>query len=290
MFAVARNDEPPHLLVPLDFGDASRAALARARELARSCRGRLTLLHVREERPLEATGLDAIRHLHDVLHRPSEPDSYLPRFGGPRTAVETAKQRPMEEARRRAVADSLEVAVAWRSGRPACEIVDYARQHAVDVIVLGVAPRRAARSTVLGPVADEVLRRAVCPVMTVRDLRAPEVTRAARVGARLAAGLATFNEQVRRTGRAAIVDPLAGWLRRARLAGSQASAAARRREAEGRPLEAALAARDDSTSEPPRARGGSNGEMAHRAPEGATAATTNDGTAPPHAATHRQAG
>lgn len=52
---------------------------------------------------------------------------------------------------------------------PADEILAYAKRHAVDVIVLGTHGRGRLATTLLGSVADTVVRRASCPVMIVRS-------------------------------------------------------------------------------------------------------------------------
>lgn len=51
---------------------------------------------------------------------------------------------------------------------PAEAIVSYAEEHDIDLIVLGTHGRRGLRRLLIGSVAEEVLRRASCPVLTVR--------------------------------------------------------------------------------------------------------------------------
>jgi nucleotide-binding universal stress UspA family protein len=47
-------------------------------------------------------------------------------------------------------------------------IVDYARDHDVDIIVMGTHGRGALGHLVMGSVAERVVRLAPCPVLTVR--------------------------------------------------------------------------------------------------------------------------
>ncbi|HEY5565258.1 MAG TPA: universal stress protein, partial [Rhodothermia bacterium] len=47
-------------------------------------------------------------------------------------------------------------------------ILRYARDHAIDIIVMGTHGRRGLRALVLGSVASEVVREARCAVLTVR--------------------------------------------------------------------------------------------------------------------------
>lgn len=54
-------------------------------------------------------------------------------------------------------------------GLPAIEIVRYAEQHAIDLIVLGRSPRRPAPSPSLGDTCDAVIRRANVPCLVVPE-------------------------------------------------------------------------------------------------------------------------
>jgi nucleotide-binding universal stress UspA family protein len=51
---------------------------------------------------------------------------------------------------------------------PAATIVDYARAHMIDLIVLGTHGRGAVAHMFMGNVAERVVRSAPCPVLTVR--------------------------------------------------------------------------------------------------------------------------
>src|SRR5262249_49264922 len=56
-----------------------------------------------------------------------------------------------------------------RPGNPATEIVHYAEEHDVDLIVMGTHGRGFVAHVVMGSVAEKVVRTAPCPVLTVRD-------------------------------------------------------------------------------------------------------------------------
>ena len=53
-------------------------------------------------------------------------------------------------------------------GPPATEIVRYAREHGIDLIVVGTHGRGPIRRAFVGSVAERVLREAACPVLIVR--------------------------------------------------------------------------------------------------------------------------
>jgi nucleotide-binding universal stress UspA family protein len=53
-------------------------------------------------------------------------------------------------------------------GRPATEIVDYAKGEHAEMIVMTTHGYRGVKHVLLGSTAEDVLRNATCPVLTVR--------------------------------------------------------------------------------------------------------------------------
>lgn len=53
-------------------------------------------------------------------------------------------------------------------GTPFVEIVRYAKEHNIDLIVLGTHGRSGLAHVLLGSVAERVVRKAACPVLTIR--------------------------------------------------------------------------------------------------------------------------
>jgi nucleotide-binding universal stress UspA family protein len=53
-------------------------------------------------------------------------------------------------------------------GSPIVEIVRYTREHEIDLIVIGTHGRTGLPHVLLGSVAENVVRKAGCPVLTVR--------------------------------------------------------------------------------------------------------------------------
>jgi nucleotide-binding universal stress UspA family protein len=66
------------------------------------------------------------------------------------------------------------VTVCYRDGVPHEEIIRYADQHQIDLIVMGTHGRRGLAHALLGSVAERVVRHARCPVLTVRQ-RTPDI-------------------------------------------------------------------------------------------------------------------
>ncbi|MBI3624772.1 MAG: universal stress protein, partial [Candidatus Rokubacteria bacterium] len=85
-----------------------------------------------------------------------------------------AKDRRREKAQlsaliRRLRPGRVKVSAVWREGHPATEIIKAAEELAVQVILMGTRRRSELEKAVLGSVATEVVRRAPCPVLTVRE-------------------------------------------------------------------------------------------------------------------------
>jgi nucleotide-binding universal stress UspA family protein len=146
------------ILVPVDFSDASRAALDYATDLARAVDGSLDLLHVWEApvyvtqaTPLES-GLTQTSLMEAVQTQAND---------GLHAFVLSAKQ-PGAPIR------SLEIEM----GAPASTICEYARSGRHDLIVMGTHGRTGIARVVIGSVAEHVVRLAPCPVLTVRHVQA----------------------------------------------------------------------------------------------------------------------
>jgi nucleotide-binding universal stress UspA family protein len=136
-----------NILVPYDFGPAAERALAWAANLLRTAgAGSLTLLHVVSSLP-PAGGVGL------VPIGPSPED-----FVGIETRLREAAARHGVEGRGRLLLE------------PTAEgaVIAEARAWPADVIVMGTHGRGAIGRALLGSVADHVIRRAECPVVTLR--------------------------------------------------------------------------------------------------------------------------
>ena len=66
-------------------------------------------------------------------------------------------------------ADDLQVIRRVAQGHPFVELVRYAKDNAIDLIVVGTHGRGAIAHILLGSVAEKVVRKAPCPVLVVRE-------------------------------------------------------------------------------------------------------------------------
>lgn len=56
-----------------------------------------------------------------------------------------------------------------RVGRPFVEIINYAKQQQIDLIIMGTHGRGGLTHVLMGSVTEKVVRKAPCPVLTVRS-------------------------------------------------------------------------------------------------------------------------
>lgn len=148
------------ILVPTDFSGTSEAALRYGVALARAFKAQLHLLHV-PEHPGEAAEIEYPIGLFENMQNAAND-----RLGHLLPEAEARELRPE---------------CAMRLGKPTDEIVRYAAEHEMDLIVMGTHGREGVTRAVLGSVAEKVVRRAPCPVLAVhnpeREFVMPEAKR-----------------------------------------------------------------------------------------------------------------
>jgi nucleotide-binding universal stress UspA family protein len=137
------------ILVPVDFSDCSLDALEYAAMVAQRTQASVRLLHVLE--PV-SYGLDFT--LPQVAKREEVRERMTDRLRGLASALQSGEM----------TAD-----YQLRGGMPADAIIEAAETEAVDLIVMGTHGRRGLSHTFWGSVAESVLRKAHCPVLTVRS-------------------------------------------------------------------------------------------------------------------------
>lgn len=144
------------ILYPTDFSNRSLVALPLALDLAKRYDAELHCLHVvdtEHEFFLEGGYIVPLM------------TEYPPEHG----RLEEAAGSQMDQFIALHMADfqgSLVKAVL--PGKPFVEIIRYAREHEIDLIVMGTHGHSALASMFLGSVAEKVVRKAPCAVLTVR--------------------------------------------------------------------------------------------------------------------------
>ncbi len=137
------------ILVPVDFSDCSLDAVGYAVVVAQQAKASLILLHV-----LEPVSYSLDFTLDQSQTRRVEAETWTKRL----EELVSSIQHP-----------TMQVTSQLRGGVPADSILDSAQTLLCDLIVMGTHGRRGISHTLSGSVAEAVLRKARCPVITVRS-------------------------------------------------------------------------------------------------------------------------
>jgi nucleotide-binding universal stress UspA family protein len=139
------------ILCPVDFSQPARSAMRLAADLSARFGAELTLFHAY---PLpgytlpEGSVLPSTKMLQDLA---DQAEAHLVAWKGEAEALGAGT-----------------VATAKSVGEPASEIAEVARRGGFDLVVVGTHGRTGLRHALLGSVAERVVRKVACPVLTVR--------------------------------------------------------------------------------------------------------------------------
>jgi nucleotide-binding universal stress UspA family protein len=138
------------ILCPIDHSDCSKEALKYAVSFAMKDEAKLYLLHIID-----------IRSFNDSLVAMSQqiPDE------------ETLEQLRMKllDCIPEDIRDDMDVEATVIQGIPFAEIISTAKEKEIDMIVIGSHGRTGISHMMLGSVPEKVVRKAPCPVLTVRQ-------------------------------------------------------------------------------------------------------------------------
>lgn len=141
------------ILYPTDFSELSLCALPHAIQFARDFDAELHCLHVVDESYQYWLGAG---------------DNVAPAVI-PMEDVRQSSQKQLDEfVEKHLAADRARVTVELVIGRPFVEIIRYSREKDIDMIVIATHGRGGLASVLLGSVAEKVVRKSPCPVLTVR--------------------------------------------------------------------------------------------------------------------------
>lgn len=142
--------EIEHILFPTDFSDYAANAVLYAIDFAKKFGSKVTVIH--------------------VLSPPTY--AVTPEFNVDLTKiqkqVEAASRGRVDELTERLSKEGIEVESLIEIGSPFAEIVKCARAKDVDLIVLSTHGHGAVKHMLLGSTAEKIVRKAPCPVLTIR--------------------------------------------------------------------------------------------------------------------------
>lgn len=136
------------ILFPTDFSESAENAARYAISLAKKYGGKLYIVHI------------------------VEPFTYTTDFGLDYSVqykeMEATARRLLDEFVTSIQRNNLNAEGVLLSGEPFVEIIKYAKREQVDLIVMGTHGRTGLEHMLLGSVAEKVVRKSPCPVLTVK--------------------------------------------------------------------------------------------------------------------------
>lgn len=142
-----------HVLVPTDFSETSDVALKYGKAFAAAFGATLHVVHVIEEPYGQPWAVEAYGFSLAALQ-----DEWIKEAKGRMEKILTDEERA-----------SLKAVTTTVLGHPVMEILRYARDNNIDLIVMGTHGRGPLGHVVMGSVAERLVRKSPCPVLTVRS-------------------------------------------------------------------------------------------------------------------------
>lgn len=147
------------ILFATDFSDYAQRAKLIAQEFCARFKAEMHLLHVIHDLAVEvpefAMGLSF--------------PGFVENVGGQRRDLKAEALLSLEREVDASWRQLHPVVLNVRFGKPFIEIIKYSREHDIDMIVVGSHGRSGLTHMVLGSVAEKVVRKAPCPVLTMRQ-------------------------------------------------------------------------------------------------------------------------
>lgn len=139
------------VLVPIDFSNLTQHVIEYATDLAKRYEASLDLIYVYE--PMTYALPEGY-----VLVTPDQLAEILGQI-----------EKQLASAKASAIAFGVQtVQTATLQGSPISEILRYAQERGSDLIVMGTHGRTGVKRLFIGSVAENIVRAATCPVLTVR--------------------------------------------------------------------------------------------------------------------------
>lgn len=139
------------LLVPTDFSENAGKALALAKEVARGSNAALHLVHIVEP----------------VVY-PADWSYAQVGFADIEQELQTNAERELGVLADALRGEGFTVETVVRKGRASDEICNYAKEKGISIIAIGTHGRSGLEHFLFGSTTERVLRKAPCPVLSVR--------------------------------------------------------------------------------------------------------------------------
>ena len=140
------------ILVPIDFSDYSKSSLKFAVNFVKQFHAELYIIYVVEP----------------VIY---PPDFSMGQIAIPSVDLEMDK-RAVEELNKLAqkeIPEDIKVHPVVKTGKPFLEIIETAAEESIDLIIIASHGHTGVEHLLFGSTAEKVVRKAPCPVLTLRD-------------------------------------------------------------------------------------------------------------------------
>lgn len=140
------------VLVPIDFSDYSKSALKYAVNFVKHFQAQLLLIYVVEP----------------VIY---PPDFSMGQIAIPSVDLEMDKRAidELEKLAKQEIPQEIRVKSIVKTGKPFIEIIETASEENVDLIIIATHGHTGMEHILFGSTAEKVVRKAPCPVLTLRE-------------------------------------------------------------------------------------------------------------------------
>lgn len=137
------------ILVPTDFSELSNEAVDYAFSMAKRIGAKMVFMH--------------------TLEWPDHPDEMTPMADEGYAFMKDRGNAMLHDLVEQAGKEGLEASALLADGVPFVEIIQGARQHNADLIIMGTHGRTGFSHVMMGSQAEKVVRLAPCPVLTIKS-------------------------------------------------------------------------------------------------------------------------
>ena len=143
------------ILAPIDFSEHSMDAMRAAMELAKDVGAEVHLMHV-------------IAPHHTFIPLPLATSAEQSRELAREAAMIEQAEQELARIKKDDFGDSKKVSTFAVVGHPVQKLVDYAKEQAIDLIVMSTHGRSSAEHMMLGGTTEKLVRNAPCSVLVMR--------------------------------------------------------------------------------------------------------------------------
>jgi len=140
------------VLVPIDFSDYSKSSLRYAVNFAKQFNAEIFLIYV----------------LEPVIY---PPDFSMGQIAIPSINAEWGERarEELENLAKTEIPEGINVKTILKNGKPFLEIIDTASEENIDLIIIATHGHSGVEHILFGSTAEKVVRKAPCPVLTLRE-------------------------------------------------------------------------------------------------------------------------